>query len=54
MGRNDPINSSGAISIGADSGGKSIGILWSADDLEGSIEIFSNELGEFLEEARSV
>ncbi len=38
----------------AQSGGKSISILWSAEDLEGSIEMFSSELGEFLEEARSV
>tara|TARA_Y100001934_G_C12344995_1_gene772264 strand:- start:890 stop:1714 length:825 start_codon:yes stop_codon:yes gene_type:complete len=36
------------------SGGKSVGILWSAEELDGSIGLFSAELGEFLEEARNV
>ena len=45
---------SGLTQLSAMSGGKLIGIRMSAEDLKGSIGLFSAELEEFLEEARNV
>ena len=44
----------GLTQLSAMSGGKPIGILMSAEDLKGSIGLFSAELEEFLEEASNV
>ena len=44
----------GLIQLSAISGGKPIGIRIPAEDLKGSIGLFSAELEEFLEEARNV
>ena len=44
----------GLIQLSAMSGGKPIGILMSAEDLKGSIGLFSADLEEFWEEARDV
>ena len=38
----------------AHSSGKSIGILWSAEDLEATVGEFSGDLKEILESARTV